>query len=128
MTYNLYETLALWCAFRRQVSVWDAIEELEPVVDKDSYLGDILLVFLDDASPCDISLMEILEKRFAAVPGGRDLRFAFAFKSEHLAHHEHFNIRETPAAVFVRESVEMDRCSSVEDVTAMAREVIAKYR
>ena len=108
--------------------MWDAIEELEPVVDKDSYLGDILLVFLDDASPCDISLMEILEKRFAAVPGGRDLRFAFAFKSEHLAHHEHFNIRETPAAVFVRESVEMDRCSSVEDVTAMAREVIAKYR
>lgn len=108
--------------------MWDAIEELEPVVDKDSYLGDILLVFLDETSPCDISLMEILERRFASAPGGRDLRFAFAFKSEHLAHHEHFHIRETPAAVFVRESIEMDRCSSVEDVTAMVREVIAKYR
>ena len=108
--------------------VWEAIEELEPVVDKDSYLGDILLVFLDDDSPCDVSLMEILERRFAAVPGGRDLRFAFALKSEHLAHHEHFHIRDTPSAIFVRESIEMDRCTSAEDIASMVREVIAKYR
>lgn len=128
MTLNLYETLALWCVFCRGVSVWDAIEELEPVVDKDSYLGDMLLVFLDDASPCDMSMFAILERRFASAPGGRDLRFAFALKSEHMAHYEHFHIKETPSAVFVRESIEMDRCSSVEDVASMVREVIAKYR
>lgn len=108
--------------------MWDAIEELEPTVDKDSYQGDILLVFLDGAARSDMDLMVILERRFSAAPGGRDLRFAFAFKSEHEAHHKHFRIKELPAAVFVREGIEIDRCESEDDIFLMTREVIARYR
>ncbi len=110
------------------MAVWDAIEELDPTIDKDSYIGDLLLVFVDDTLPCDLALVEMLERRFAAAPGGRDLRFSFACRSEHAVHFEHFHIRETPAAVYVRENIELDRGASVEDVLAMAREVIARYR
>lgn len=108
--------------------MWDAIIELDPTIDKDSYIGDLLLVFVDDTLQCDVDLVDILERRFAAAPGGRDLRFSFAYRSEHGDHFERFHIRETPAAVYVRENIELDRCSSVEDVTAMLREVIARYR
>lgn len=108
--------------------MWDAITELDPTIDKDSYIGDLLLIFVDDTLPCDVALVGILERRFAAAPGGRDLRFSFAYLSDHDAHFERFRIKETPAAVYVRESIELDRCDSVEDVIAMAREVIARYK
>ncbi len=86
-----------------------------------------MLVFLDSASPCDMELHAILEKKFAIAPGGRDLRFAFAFKAEHEAHLKWFRISDLPAAVFVREGVEFDRSESADDIIDMARELIKKY-
>lgn len=108
--------------------MWDAIEELDVEITEDSYIGDLLLVFVDASLPCDVSFAALLERRFSAAPGGRDLRFSFAYRGEHDVHFDRFHIRETPAAVYVRESVELDRSQSVEDVTAMLREVISKYK
>lgn len=110
------------------MTVWDAIEELEQAVDKDSYQGDMILIFLDEANRYDMKMMSILERRFAAAPGGRDLRFAFAFKAEHAAHHTRWNVTDTPAAIFVRESVEMERTDSADDVMELVNETIAKYK
>jgi hypothetical protein len=107
--------------------VWDAIEELEPTVESDSYQGNLLLVFLDGGSSCDMSLHALLEKKFSLAPGGRDLRFAFAFRSEHEAHHKRFRIAELPAAVFVREGVEIERCDDADDIIEMARDIIRRY-
>lgn len=108
--------------------MWDAIEELEPVVEADAYQGNILLVFLDGASNCDMDLHGILEKKFSRAPGGRDLRFAFAFKAEHCDHHTRFRIEELPAAVFVREGVEIERCASVDDILDMVKDLVRRYR
>lgn len=107
--------------------MWDDIEELDPSVEPDSYQGNLLLVFLDSASPCDMELHAILEKKFARAPGGRDLRFSFAFRSEHEAHHKRFGVDLLPAAVFVREGVVYDRGDSADEIIELARELIKKY-
>ncbi len=107
--------------------MWDDIEELDTSVNADSYQGNLLLVFLDDASPYDMQLRDMLELTFARAPGNRDLRVAFAFKSEHQAHHAKFRISDLPAAVFVREGVEIERCIDVDDIIELARELIRKY-
>lgn len=108
--------------------MWDAIEELDAAVEADSYQGNMLLVFLDGDSSCDMALHAMLEGKFSRAPGGRDLRFAFAFRQEHEAHHKRFRICELPAAVFVREGVEIERCYDVSDVIELSRELIRRYR
>lgn len=108
--------------------MWEAIEDLYPDEDLSTFQGDLLLVFVDSKCIVNNEVQRIIERRAVSLPGGCDLKIAFAPSLTHQELHRKLGIADLPAAAFFREGVERERCASVDDVLELAYELVMRYR
>lgn len=108
--------------------MWEAIEDLYPDEEPASFQGDLLLVFIDSKCAVNLEVQRRVERKAVSLPGGCDLKIAFAPTLTHQELHLQLNITELPAAAFFREGVERERCASVDDVLEFAGELTMRYR
>ena len=110
--------------------MWDAIDELAPDEDITTRSGDWLLVITLRDCELNQKVRERVERIAVGMPGGTDLRFAFATNLGHSYQMGLLAIAEgdLPAAVLMRHGKERDRALSVDDVLDLAEEVASRYR
>lgn len=90
--------------------------------------GDLLIVFVDSKCAINLEVQRRVERRAVNLPGGCDLKMAFAPSASHSALHERLSIIELPAVVFLKDGVEKERCSSIDDVLEFVSEIVLRYK
>ncbi len=108
--------------------MWDAINEIAPDTELAALTGDYVVVFFDFKCDTNRNAREQVERLVVRMRGDSDLQFAFAPKCTHTLLYSACNLGELPAAIFLEEGVERERCAGFDDVIELVEELISQRR
>lgn len=108
--------------------MWDAIEEVEQDADMLTFSGDLFVLLFDSDCELNLKVRDRVERIAVRLPGNRDLRFVFLPSATHVEQHNFFNFEDLPSALLLRDGVEHERCSSIDDVLELAAELFEIFK